>query len=252
MVNIFELQTKLAQKFCRNTKLEVSWDQLAYSHGQTQASYHLFNLGKLGFGDKSYGKAVKLFVQAQEQNDGFYFSEAHTWEGNARIAQAKFEQDRERAQKLATKHIKKFEKDAAEAAPAFYDLGDALSLNKMYEKSIVAFQDYLQWHDKSSRSLRWETNDLTSKKIKLKTEDSENFYSRGKRIRDQSGALAGRPQTADNYLQWFIKDGCIYYISKRNMIVCQELKSGDIRYTADPRFTSKKSTSGESFLYVRK
>jgi len=175
--DIFALETELAEEFAKACNLEVAYNKLSYSDGKNTVSYKLFNQGKLLFvqanGDKfqqssegadytspvqNAGKlreAINLFMASQQQNDGFYFAEAHTWEGKARIALANSTTDQQTKSEIQQDHVSKFEADAAEAAPAFYDLGVALQACGQYEKAIKAYDDYLRWMSENEKSVIW-------------------------------------------------------------------------------------------------
>jgi len=155
VADIFALETVLAEKFAKACNLEVAYNKLSYTDGKNTTSYELFNRGKTLFTEGQYTESVDSFVRAQQHNDGFYFAEAHTWEGKARIALANATDDQRSKLKVQQTHIKKFEKDAAEAAPAFYDLGVALQACGQYEKAIKAYDDYLRWMAKENKSINW-------------------------------------------------------------------------------------------------
>jgi len=153
VADIFALETDLAEKFAKACGLEVAYNKLSYTDGKNTASYELFNRGKILFADGKYVESIDSFVKAQQQNDGFYFAEAHTREGKVRIALANAASDEQTKSQIQENHVKKFEKDAAEAASAFYDLGVALQACGQYEKAIKAYDDYLRWIDQRSKLL---------------------------------------------------------------------------------------------------
>jgi len=154
--DIFALETELAEKFAKACNLEIAYNKLSYTDGRNTASYELFNRGKMFFADGKYAESVDSFVKSQQQNDGFYFAEAHTWEGKARIALANSTDDQSTKLKVQQAHVAKFEADAAEAAPAFYDLGVALQACGQYEKAIKAYDDYLRWMAQKDKSIHWQ------------------------------------------------------------------------------------------------
>jgi len=168
VADIFALETELAEKFAKACNLEVAYNKLSYTDGRNTASYELFNRGKMFFADGNYAGAIDAFIKSQQQNDGFYFAEAHTWEGKARIALANVTNDKTQKDKIQKDHVKKFEKDAAEAAPAFYDLGVALQACGQYEKAIKAYDDYLRWMSMDSKTIR---NECTSDLFKYGAKD---------------------------------------------------------------------------------
>jgi len=153
--DIFVLQTQLAEKFAKACNLEVAHNKLSYTEGQSPLSYEIFNRGKVLYAEGQYSASVDAFIKAQQQNDGFYFAEAHTWEGKARIALANSTKDQSTKLKVQQAHVAKFEKDAAEAAPAFYDLGVALQACGQYKKAIKAYDDYLRWMSDSKKTILW-------------------------------------------------------------------------------------------------
>jgi len=165
--DIFALETELAEKFAKACNLEVAYNKLSYSDGKNTVSYRLFNQGKIKFENakecesseeetRLFENAIDLFTRAQQQNDGFYFAEAHTWEGKARIALANSTDDQSTKLKVQQAHVAKFEADAAEAAPAFYDLGVALQACGQYDKAIKAYDDYLRWMSEKDKEILWE------------------------------------------------------------------------------------------------
>jgi len=156
IADIFALETELAEKFTKACNLEVAYNKLSYTEGRSPLSYEIFNRGKVFYAEGQYSASIDAFVKAQQQNDGFYFAEAHTWEGKARIALGNSTDDQSAKKKVQQDHVKKFEADAAEAAPAFYDLGVALQACGQYEKAIKAYNDYLRWMSEAKKSISWE------------------------------------------------------------------------------------------------
>ena len=184
VADIFALETELAEKFTKACLLEVSYNKLSYTDGKNTISYRMFNEGKVKFECSKFEDAIDLFIQAQQHNDGFYFPETHSWEGKARIALANATEDLQKKDKIHADHVTKFEKDASEAAPAYYDLGVALQACGQYEKAIKTYDDYLRWYDKSARPFRWEDGGVGGKII-ISTEEAPYYYSHGKREREQ-------------------------------------------------------------------
>ncbi|MCX7933764.1 MAG: PQQ-like beta-propeller repeat protein, partial [Planctomycetota bacterium] len=99
--------------------------------------------------------AVRLFRQAQEANEGAFFARAHNYEGRARELLAQAQADDAAARQVREATVAQFRQDAADAAPAFYDLGIALASNDHYAEAIDAYRSYLQWIDERSKTLLW-------------------------------------------------------------------------------------------------
>jgi len=175
------------------------------------------------FADGKYAESVDSFVKSQQQNDGFYFAEAHTWEGKARIAFANATDDQQSKDKIQQDHVSKFEKDAAEAAPAFYDLGVALQACGQYEKAIKAYDDFLRWYDKSARPFRWEDSKIPKRNPVIITEEAPYYYEHGKREREQSNSATA--SYTDNWRYWVVDESNIYYVSG-DQLVCRDIENG--------------------------
>ncbi len=153
--DIFALQNELAEKFSKACGLLVEYHYLVSNHGKTLNSYEQFNLGKIEYKKRNYEKAINIFVKAQKMNEGEFFAEAHSWEGQSRIELAKEKKDEIEQKKVIQEHIDKFRKDAADAAPALFDLGIAYQVSGAYRKAYKAFQDFLRWSNKSTKMIRW-------------------------------------------------------------------------------------------------
>jgi len=224
MSDIFALETELAEKFAKTCNLEVAYNKLSYTDGKNTVSYRMFNHGKMLFDEDKFAESIDSFVKAQQQNDGFYFAEAHTREGKARIALANAADNEQTKSEIQQDHVAKFEADAAEAAPAFYDLGVALQACGQYEKAIKAYDDYLRWYDQSARPFRWEDNTILNRCTAIRTEEAPYYYEHGKREREQSNACTARYN--DNWRHWVLGEHYIYYINASNLI-CREIEDGD-------------------------
>ncbi|MBF0197204.1 MAG: hypothetical protein HQL32_05820 [Planctomycetes bacterium] len=160
VANILSIQTELARELAKKLKLECPESLLALSDGKNFSSYKLYNRGKQKFEQSQYQDAIDLFIKAQKENEGFYFSEAHSWEGKARIALGQASKDKESQKRIQEEHIEKFRKDAGQASFAYYDLGIALQEAGEYEQAISAYKEYLRWIDDSNRNIIWEVDNV--------------------------------------------------------------------------------------------
>ena len=220
--HILDLQTELAQKFAEKCQLEVPMVQLTRQEGFSYDSYQAYNQGKLLYQNGQYPEAVKLFRQAQQLDQSFYFAEAHTWEGKARLAMAEHHRDAKAKQDTLRHTVDIFETDAASAAPAFYDLGTAYQATGQYEKAIAAYDQFLRWYDQSSRPFRWEDRKIMPKGV-IVTEEAPYYYEHGKREREQSNLATASHM--DNWRYWICAEQKIYYIRGQEL-VCRDLDTG--------------------------
>ncbi len=101
--------------------------------------------------------AIPLFRQAQQANAGAFYARAHHYEGRARELLARAQADDAAAQTIREETVEQFRQDAADAAPAFYDLGRALQANEQYEEALASYQDYLEWMDESQKVVQWQS-----------------------------------------------------------------------------------------------
>jgi len=247
--DIFTLQTLVAQKFASICSLEIPQKRISYSIGKTNLSLQLYTEG-IKFFRKAKGskylkgkideaidlmasdhailkQSTELFVKAQQTNSGFFFPEAHAWEGSARIAAANSVIDHKQKKSLQQQHIDKFKLDSIKAAPAFYDLGIALQSTKKYAKAIKAYDDYLKWYDTNARPLRWEM-DTRAHPI-VKTEEAPYYFSHGKREREMSNSAAAI--YSDNWRHWVANDSKIIIYTK-NTLECRDFNQGTILWTS--------------------
>jgi hypothetical protein len=118
--DIFQLQSSLSSRLSESFGLGVDENRLSLQLGRNLNSYQSFGEGMLAYNKGLWSNAIKLFLLAQQQNEGMYFSEAHYWEGKARIAEANNETEDDKKEELRKNHVRKFREDAAEAAPAFF------------------------------------------------------------------------------------------------------------------------------------
>jgi len=100
--------------------------------------------------------AARLFRQAQKENEGTFFARAHTCEGRARERLAQVQMDDFAAKTIREQTVVQFRQDAADAAPAFYDLGRALQASEQQEEAIQAYAEYLKWMETRDKVLLWE------------------------------------------------------------------------------------------------
>ena len=219
---ILDLQTELAQKFAEKCQLEVPMLQLTRQEGFSYDAYQAYNQAKLLYQNGQYPEAVKLFRQAQQLDQSFYFAEAHTWEGKARLAMAQHHRDAKAKQDTLRHTVDVFEADAAAAAPAFYDLGTAYQATGQYEKAIAAYDQFLRWYDQSSRPFRWEDRKIMPKGVII-TEEAPYYYEHGKREREQSNLATA--SYMDNWRYWICAEQKIYYIRGQEL-VCRDLDTG--------------------------
>jgi len=236
---ILRLQSSLAKELAKTCHLKVPLNKLNYSEGQTESSYHLYNLGKKAFlqghGDR-YSKmgddyrpvdaekhlgclkeAISYFLKAQQVNEG-YFVEAHHKEGEARKALIQAEKDLAKRKYLQESYLNKFEADATQAAPAFYNLGIAHQSVGNHLKAIDAFDQFQRWHDSTARPLQWEEN-LPSHQI-VKTEEAPYYFLHGKRELEQGNYGLGR--FSYSWRHWVIEadDLIVFsrgYLEKRSL-----------------------------------
>ncbi len=99
--------------------------------------------------------AIRLSRQAQQANAGAFFARAHHYEGRARELLARAQTDDAAAKEIRERTVEQFRQDAADAAPAFYDLGRALHANAQYTEALQAFQHYLEWTDARAKTVLW-------------------------------------------------------------------------------------------------
>jgi outer membrane protein assembly factor BamB/TolB-like protein len=165
---LFELETELAGKFARAIGKEPTALQVEYREELNLAAKRLFGEGLLNLreaeklsasikAEENLRQAVDQFRQAQQANEGAFYARAHFYEGRARELLAGLQADDVKAKAIREETVAQFRQDAAEAAPAFYDLGLALKENGDYKSAIDAFQRYLQWMSGKDKVIRWQT-----------------------------------------------------------------------------------------------
>ena len=223
---ILRLEIQMVENFLKAYEFEYSPRQLRHQESKNFDSYFLFIRGKEEYSKGNFSKAIEFFTEAQQINDGFYFSQAHSWEGQSRISLSKVAETGKR-EEIRQRHVNKFEKDAAEAAPAFYDLGLAYRAMGSPKKAISAFDSYLRWYDTASRPFRWEEPKLFIGKHVIRTEESPYFYEHGKREREQNNF--GPSSYTVNHRNWIAEDGKIYYLA-RSKLFCKDLADGKVNW----------------------
>jgi TolB-like protein len=232
---ILALEVKLVESFLKGYSFEVNPRELFYRESKNIDSYRCFNLGKEAYKNNYFQKAIQFFIEAQQKNEGFYFSSSHSWEGKARIAMSNSVISKNKII-IQNNHIKKFEKDAAEAAPAFYDLGLAYKASGDHLKAIDAFDEYLRWYDRSAKPFRWEDTKVWAGSHIIKTEESPYFYEHGKREREQGNY--GPASYSNHYRNWITKNGYIYYIG-RSSLICKSIGEGIEKWSIKLDFLQK-------------
>ncbi len=156
--------------------------------------------------------AVVLFRQAQRENEGHFFARAHTYEGRARELLAMSQADDAQAQAVRDETVKQFRADAAEAAPALYDLGRALQVNGEYDEASDAYHEYLRWMKESNRFILW-TKDFRFREFRSVLSDCW-------------------PTVREDHMRAVHADGRLYLLAgneeeKVLAIVCLDAKTGE-------------------------
>lgn len=209
---LFELQTELGREIAKRCSIKIPESRLAYRDGETHEAYRLYNLGKNAFRkgkgakyaddqlnfshpqvDEHLGhleKAIDLLQKAQTLNE-IYFVEAHYLEGQSRKAVIRAHENEKKKEEVQKAYLKKFRADAAQAAPAFYNLGMAQQSVGNFSEAVESFDRFLKWHDANARPLQWQVDSANEHRL-IKTEESPYFFLHGKREREQGNFGRGR------------------------------------------------------------
>lgn len=179
---LLSLQTELAIRLSEVCELQLGRGQLEYQEGANIRAHQLFNQGKVQFYAGKFAGALQSFLSAQQENEGLYFAEAHTWEGLSRSELANQQTEPNKKSIIQSRHIEKFEKDAAEASHALFDLGRAFQATSKYTQAIQAYDHFLKWVDDNARPFLW----ARKAHEPLHTEVVDGYYAHGKIIHDQA------------------------------------------------------------------
>ncbi|MHC4887399.1 MAG: outer membrane protein assembly factor BamB family protein, partial [Planctomycetota bacterium] len=152
---LFALESKLATRFCQALGREATALQLDYREEQNFKAKQHFAEGISLLVKGDHRNAIAQFRAAQKANEGAFYARAHSYEGRAREALATAQKDDAAAKAIRAETVAQFRKDAATAAPAFYDLGRALQANQQPQEAIDAYGEYLKWADSSRKVVKW-------------------------------------------------------------------------------------------------
>lgn len=86
---------------------------------------------------------------------GAFFSQAHMYEAETRERLALLQTSAEEVHRVRNSAVQQFRKDAAAAAPAFFNLGRALERSGQDAEAVQAYSDYIAWADDASRIIHW-------------------------------------------------------------------------------------------------
>jgi outer membrane protein assembly factor BamB/TolB-like protein len=148
--DIFRLETDLAAKFCETLGVTARLVDLSFEDAQSLLAQQLYGEGLKSYYAGDYPKAIELFRDAVNKNEGVFYAAAHTMEGYARQKQIDHAKDTDR-QNLKDQYVEQFRKDAGEAAPAFYDLGIAEQAIGNYSHAIKSFRQFIMYLGESSK-----------------------------------------------------------------------------------------------------
>ncbi|MHC4885158.1 MAG: hypothetical protein ACYTGH_08750, partial [Planctomycetota bacterium] len=130
--DLFTVETELAERLCKAVASSPGKAQLTYREAHSLTAKQAFAeglqfslLAKRGqTGSQALlHKAIQRFRQAQRENEGHFYAQAHHYETEAREKLAAFQNDASAAAAMRETTIKQFREDAANAAPALFDLG---------------------------------------------------------------------------------------------------------------------------------
>ncbi len=186
--DFFDMETELATRFAEAIGREPRLLQVRYRESKNLTAKKLFGEGllKLQAAEAEVGgdskdvafekkrvtaallrQAVDLFRRAQHENEGTFFARAHTCEGRARELLALSQTDDDKARAVREETVKRFRQDAADAAPALYDLAQALAANAEFEKAFVSFEDYRKWMDETFRVIRYRRREVPNGRTQM-------------------------------------------------------------------------------------
>lgn len=123
--------------------------------------------------------AASSFRAAQETNRGAFFATEHRYESDARELLARCQPDREATRRVRSETVERFRRDAAEAAPAFYNLGRALQASGSYRDALQAYDQYLQWMAENARVVRWRRENVYATRVRTPVVFGSNLALRG-------------------------------------------------------------------------
>lgn len=169
--------------------------------------------------------AIDKFRGAQQANTGRFFSRAHYYESQARELLALIQENDKETRRIREETVDRFRPDAAESAPASYDLGSALQKRGEYAEAIEAYDNYILWADETARSFRWER---AVKPTLVVTEEAPGYFDYGKRRYDQD--YTGNSKPSDMSRPWAVDGNEIFFFSEDNRVVCLDLMSGVQRW----------------------
>jgi len=216
--DLFKLQFHLAKQINKRLGSDLSLDQLSYQEAKNNDSHRFLQLGKMSFQENDWQKALQFFIKAQEFNEVF-FPKAHYYEGCCRTKLAEIEPDEKEKKRLQQEHIKKFERDASEAAAAFFNLGMAYQANQLYEKALDAYSKYLRWLSENNKAIRWKHQQ--NKGLLHMFNPSSN---QSPREVDPIEANFGEIPESEYCLAW--QSGNLIFSWEGDRLVCQEVSTG--------------------------
>ncbi|MHC4885141.1 MAG: PA14 domain-containing protein [Planctomycetota bacterium] len=222
---LFALESTLAGRFCAVLGREATALQLDYREEQNLKAKQLFAEGIALLRQGEYRKATQSFRAAQEANEGSFYARAHSYEGQARERLAVAQKDDAAAKAIRDETVTQFRKDAAEAAPAFYDLARAYQADGNYEEAIQAYDQFGRWYDRSARPFAFS---VISDSTPVVTEEGPGVYAHGKRWYDQNYYQMSKLRARTR--SYVLDRGELIQLNDRGELLCHRLSNGEERW----------------------